>query len=81
VVEGERIQAVGSADQVSTPRDTVSVDLGGMTLMPGLIDAHAYVVMVMANETEKVEDHHSGATYPDLVAPQVEDRLWEFAGE
>lgn len=49
--------------------------------MPGLIDAHAYVVMVMANETEKVEDHHSGATYPDLVAPQVEDRLWEFAGE
>lgn len=40
VVEGDRIRAVGPADQVSTPRDALSVDLDGMTLIPGLIDVH-----------------------------------------
>ena len=40
VVAGDRIQAVGPSDQVSTPRDATPVDLGGMILMSGLIIAH-----------------------------------------
>lgn len=75
VVVGDRIQAVGPSDQVSTPRDAVAIDLGGMTLMPGLIDAHTHLGMVIPDETKNVEDYHPGATYPLLVAQQIEDCL------
>ncbi len=46
VVSGERIEVVGRGDQVSVPRDARVVDLGGKTLMPGLIDAHAHMALV-----------------------------------
>ena len=75
VVEGDRIQAVGPADQVTTPRDAVAIDLEGLTLMPGLIDVHTHLGMVIADETKNVEDYHPGATYPFLVAQQIEECL------
>ena len=39
-----------------------------MTLMPGLIDAHTHLGMVIAGETKNVEDYHPGATFPMFVA-------------
>ena len=81
VVAGDRIQVVGPVGQVATPRNAMSVDLGGMTIMPWLIGGHTHVFMVIADETKNAEDYHPGAAYPDLVAPQIEDRLWEFGGE
>ena len=40
-----RILAVGSAAEVAsaTPRNAVRVDLGGRTVLPGLIDAHTHL--------------------------------------
>src|SRR5581483_10962847 len=43
LVEGERISAVGST--VAHPQGAEIVDLGGLTLMPGLIDAHIHLFL------------------------------------
>src|SRR5882672_8427631 len=45
LVEGERITAVGPAGQISAPPGAKVIDLGGATLLPGLIDAHTHVLL------------------------------------
>ena len=47
LVEGDRILEVGGADVHAS--DVQSFDLRGMTLMPGLIDAHVHVIAVTAD--------------------------------
>ena len=43
LVEGERIRAVGTS--VDHPPDAKIIDLGDVTLMPGLIDAHVHLFL------------------------------------
>lgn len=43
LVEGNRIKAVGSS--VDHPAGATVIDLGGATLMPGLIDAHVHLFL------------------------------------
>jgi imidazolonepropionase-like amidohydrolase len=43
LVEGERIAAVGST--VTHPADAQVIDLGNVTLLPGLIDAHVHLFL------------------------------------
>ncbi len=47
LVEGDRILEVGGAEVQAS--DVQSFDLHGMTLMPGLIDAHVHVIAVTAD--------------------------------
>ncbi|PKI15974.1 amidohydrolase family protein [Colwellia sp. 12G3] len=42
LVEGNKIKAVGTKDQVKIPSDAMIIDITGKTVMPGLIDAHAH---------------------------------------
>jgi imidazolonepropionase-like amidohydrolase/Tol biopolymer transport system component len=42
VVDGNRIAAVGEAGDVDIPEHAYVVDATGMTLMPGLVDAHQH---------------------------------------
>jgi Tol biopolymer transport system component/imidazolonepropionase-like amidohydrolase len=42
LIAGNRISAVGSADDVVIPEGTLRVDVTGKTIIPGLIDAHAH---------------------------------------
>jgi imidazolonepropionase-like amidohydrolase/Tol biopolymer transport system component len=42
VVRDNRIVAVGAAGEVNIPSDAKRLDLGGRTVLPGLIDAHAH---------------------------------------
>jgi imidazolonepropionase-like amidohydrolase len=51
LVRGDRIEAVGAAAQVAVPRDAQVIDLPGLTLLPGLIDAHSHVLLHPYNET------------------------------
>ncbi|MGH9320374.1 MAG: amidohydrolase family protein [Vicinamibacteria bacterium] len=45
VVRDERIEAAGPSVMVTVPREAERVDLGGATLLPGLIEAHSHVLL------------------------------------
>jgi imidazolonepropionase-like amidohydrolase len=51
LVRGEKIEAVGRASDIKTPADAKLIDLPGLTLMPGLIDAHSHVLLHPYSET------------------------------
>src|SRR6184192_1191911 len=51
LVRGEKIEAVGPASEVKAPADAKVIDLPGMTLMPGLIDAHSHILLHPYSET------------------------------
>ncbi len=51
LVRGEKIEAVGPAREVKAPSDAKVIDLPGMTLMPGLIDAHSHILLHPYTET------------------------------
>src|SRR5947207_10156838 len=51
LVRGEKIEAVGPASDVKVPAEAKVIELPGMTLMPGLIDAHSHVMLHPYSET------------------------------
>ena len=51
VVRGEKIEAAGPNSTVRIPAGARSIDLPGLTLMPGLIDAHSHVLLHPYSET------------------------------
>src|SRR6266446_7038325 len=51
LVRGEKIEAVGPASDVRISADAKAIELAGMTLMPGLIDAHSHVLLHPYSET------------------------------
>jgi len=51
VVRGEKIESIGPASEVTVPREAKIIDLPGLTLMPGLIDAHSHIMLHPYSET------------------------------
>src|SRR5437588_1649450 len=51
LVRGNKIEAVGPANEVKAPADAKVIDLPGLTLMPGLIDAHSHILLHPYSET------------------------------
>jgi imidazolonepropionase-like amidohydrolase len=51
LVRGEKIESFGPAGDVHAPADAKVIDLPGMTLMPGLIEAHSHVLLHPYSET------------------------------
>jgi imidazolonepropionase-like amidohydrolase len=51
LVQGERIEAAGPANGIKAPTDAKIIDLPGMTLLPGLIEAHSHVLLHPYTET------------------------------
>lgn len=51
LVRGNKIEAVGPANEVKAPADAKVIDLPGTTLMPGLIDAHSHILLHPYSET------------------------------
>jgi len=60
LVEGDRISAVGPAAEVRAPAPAQVIDLPGLVLTPGMIDAHSHVLLHPYNE----------ATWDDQVLRQ-----------
>src|ERR1700752_1031903 len=51
VVRGEKIEAVGPPSSINVPADAKVIDLPGLTLMPGLIEAHSHILLHPYSET------------------------------
>jgi len=51
LVRGEKIVQVGPAASVSAASDAKEIDLPGLTLLPGLIEAHSHVLLHPYSET------------------------------
>lgn len=51
IIKGDRIQAVGPAEQLGRSAGAVVIELPGATLLPGLIDAHSHVTLHPYDET------------------------------
>ena len=66
VVRDGRIEAVGAAAAVEVPADAERIDVGGRTIMPGLVNAHGHVNNVRGLEadpsfyTEEHVEHQLG---------------------
>src|SRR5436309_10265663 len=45
LVHGQKIEAVGPASEIRVPADAKVIDLPGLTLMPGLIEAHSHILL------------------------------------
>lgn len=48
LIEGDRIVKVGPAAQITIPPDYKIVDTSGRTMMPGMIDLHAHLIILGA---------------------------------
>ena len=62
IVRGQRIEAVGDAGDVAIPDGARIVDLGGHTVMPGIVDAHAHLsirpdIRTLRGQLEGMEHH------------------------
>src|SRR5438094_8405224 len=51
LVRGEKIEAVGPGSEIKAPAEAKVIDLSGMTLMPGLIEAHSHILLHPYSET------------------------------
>jgi imidazolonepropionase-like amidohydrolase len=51
LVTGDKIAAAGPASEVQAPQGSTTIELSGMTLLPGLIDAHSHILLHPYNET------------------------------
>lgn len=51
VVTGNRIAAVGAADELAIPEGAEIVDVSGHTILPGLVDVHAHGTMARSEIT------------------------------
>lgn len=51
LVRNERIEAAGPAGEVRAPVDARVIDLPGLTLLPGLIEAHSHILLHPYSET------------------------------
>ncbi|MEK7401604.1 MAG: amidohydrolase family protein [Gemmatimonadota bacterium] len=62
LVRGNRIEAAGPSAQISAPAGATTVRLTGLTLMPGMIEAHSHLLLHPYNE----------ATWDDQVLHEPE---------
>src|SRR5262245_42545541 len=51
LVHGEKIEAIGPPNEIKAPADAKKIDLPGLTLMPGLIEAHSHILLHPYSET------------------------------
>jgi imidazolonepropionase-like amidohydrolase len=51
LVKNDKIEEVGLIGQIDVPTNTKTIDLSGMTLLPGLIEGHSHLFLHPYNET------------------------------
>ena len=69
VYEDGVITAVGSANEVQIPADARVIDIGGHTVLPGLIDNHVHVDLIGHGSYERYYEFLGGDERLDEVMP------------
>ena len=77
LVEDGRIQRVVSAENIGPPSDGRVIDLDGLTLMPGLTDAHVHFGLLGVNSLSPVSPEENLTTYVIGVIANIEQALQE----
>jgi len=73
LIEGDRIKQVGSPSQMSAPDGAKVIDLGSVTLLPGLIDSHTHLFLDIVPPPEVEQDRHSNGLFaPGMLLAIVE---------
>jgi imidazolonepropionase-like amidohydrolase len=75
LIENDKIKEVGAPAhvQANAPAGVKTIDLGNVTLLPGLIDSHTHLLVdpIAPAEVERAR-HRNGAFAPDLLLAIVE---------
>ena len=77
VVEDGAIAAVGPAGSTTVPHDAEIIDLDGMTLLPGLTDAHVHFGLLGLNHRPTLGPDDNLTTYVLDVVDNMETALQE----
>jgi imidazolonepropionase-like amidohydrolase len=75
LIEDGRIKSVGSPSELQShaPIDLKTIDLGNVTLLPGLIDGHTHLLLdVIVPPEEERRRHLNGTFAPELLLAIVE---------
>src|SRR5947209_10102476 len=75
LIENDKIKEVGPPSQVQTrtPANVKTIDLGTVTLLPGLIDSHTHLLIDPIGPAEvEWARHYNGAFLPGLLLAIVE---------
>ena len=76
LVRGERIEAVGAWEQLSTAApEAETIDAGGCTLMPGLIDAHCHITFDEPHSNDELFFHRRAGLSAIIAARNVRKLL------
>ena len=68
LVEGNRIVAVGSRDELTVPDGAEVVDARGMTILPGLIDAHVHLDILGHSDYQHWHGRYREGRYAEIMA-------------
>ena len=58
VIEGDRITAVGKEGKVHYPKNARVIELEGRTIMPGIINAHGHLGLVVGTADAGYRQQH-----------------------
>ena len=73
LIEGNKIKQVGSPLQITESAGAKVIDLGGATLLPGLIDSHTHLLLdVIVPPEAEIARHANGEFAPGLLLAIVE---------
>ncbi|HWW84249.1 MAG TPA: amidohydrolase family protein, partial [Vicinamibacterales bacterium] len=75
LIDGGTIKEVGAPSQVQrdAPPEATRIDLGGATLLPGLIDGHTHLLLdVIVPPEAEIRRHNNGLFAPGLLLAVVE---------
>jgi imidazolonepropionase-like amidohydrolase len=71
VVKDGKIETVGHVDSVRPGNDTRVFELNGMTVMPGIIDAHVHISGVKSDRVSAFTIHPTVRAYKSVVQAQA----------
>ena len=73
IIEGERIKAIGTKNEIVPPKASVEIDARGQTLLPGFIDGHGHY----EDFAGEIYLHLGVTTCPDIQTTR--DDFWSMA--